>query len=68
MYVPMCVHIYMHVGVCISMCMIVDMCMSINMHMSSFIIKLIDILIIYFISTYFVHGFVFKTYSPQSTF
>ncbi len=46
--------------------MIVSLCMSIYT-MSAFIIKLMDVVIIYLISTY-VHDFVFKTYAPLSTF
>ncbi len=67
MYVPICVCICLHVGVCLSMGMIVYMCMSTCMHMSAFIIKLMDVLIIHLISTY-VHGFVFKTYIPYLHF
>ncbi len=37
------------------------------MHISAFIIKLMDVLIIYLVSTY-VHSFVFKTYTSISTF
>ncbi len=37
------------------------------MHMSTLIIKLMHVLIIYLISAY-VHDFVFKTYTPLSTF
>ncbi len=57
----------MHVDVWISMGMNVYTFMSICMHMSTLIIKLMDVLIIYLIST-FVHGFVFKTYTPLFTF
>ncbi len=47
---------------------IVYMCMSICLHMSAFIIKLMDVLVIYLISTYaYVHSFVAKTYTPLST-
>ncbi len=53
----------MHVDVWIGMGMIVYICMSIYMHMSTVIIKSMDALIIYLIRT-FVHGFVFKTYTP----
>ncbi len=62
-----CVHVCIHTSVCISMDMIVEMCMSIHMDMFAFTTKLMDVLIIYLISTY-VHGFVFKTYTPLSTF
>ncbi len=41
--------------------------MYVYMHMSSRIIKLIDVRIIYLIKTC-VHGFGFKTYTPLSTF
>ncbi len=37
------------------------------MYVSTRIIKLMDVLIIYLINT-FVHGFVFKTYTHLSTF
>ncbi len=42
-------------------------CILLYMQMSTFIIKLNDVLMIYLIST-FVHGFVFNTYTPLSTF
>ncbi len=54
---------HLFIRMSISMGMIVYMCMSIYMHMSAFIIILMDVLIIYLISTY-----VFKTYVPLSTF
>ncbi len=41
--------------------------MSVYMHLSTFIIKLTDVLIIYLIGTY-VYGIVFKTYTPLYTF
>ncbi len=47
--------------------MIVYICIYIYMHMSTDINKLMDGLIIYLINI-FVHGFVFKTYTPLSTF
>ncbi len=48
-------------------CLYVYVYIYIYMHMSTFIIKLMDVLIIYLIST-FVHGFAFQTYTPLSTF
>ncbi len=56
-----------YVGVCISMGMIVYMCMSICMYMSAFSIKLIDVLMIYLINI-IIHGFVFTSYTPLSTY
>ncbi len=69
MCICMCLHVHicMHVCVCISMGMIIYMCMSICLHMSAFIIKLVNVLIIYLISTY-THSFVFKTYMFISQF
>ncbi len=58
----MCIYVYM--WMCIGMGMIVYVCMSIYLHMST-LIKLMDVLIIYLITT-FVYGFVFKTYTPLS--
>ncbi len=61
MYVPICVHV--HVGVCINMGMIFSMYMSIYAHACSYY----EILIIHLTSTY-IHGFMFKPYTPLSTF
>ncbi len=51
----------------IDMGIIVYICMSIYMHIHTLISKLMDVLIIYLIST-FTPSFVFKPYTPLSTF
>ncbi len=66
MCVPM-YNAYVHAcGICMGMDMIVYMCLSISMHMFTFIIKLIDVIILYLIRKC-VHGFVFKAYTTLST-
>ncbi len=68
-YVCVCVcvqqYAYMHAcgDVWIGMGVIVYICMTIYMYMSTLNIKLMDVLIIYLIST-FVHGFLFKADTP----
>ncbi len=64
MYMHICMHEDMWIGMGYD-CKY--MYVTIYMLMSTHIIKLMDILIIYLIST-FVHGFVFKTYTPLFTF
>ncbi len=56
----------MYVGVCISVHMIVYMCVC-NMQISTIIIKLIDVLLIYKFSTY-IPGIMFESYTPLSIF
>ncbi len=63
MYMHICMHMDVHIG----MGMIAYICLSIYWHMSTPIIKFMDVHIIYLIST-FVHSFVFKTYTSLSTF
>ncbi len=63
--VPMYMHVCIHVDVWMGMGMIVYICMSLYVHMST-LIKLMDVIIIYLIST-LVHGFVYTTYTPLST-
>ncbi len=48
MYVNIC----MHVGVCVSIGIVFYVYMSICVHMSASIIRLMDVLMIYLISTY----------------
>ncbi len=75
----MYIYLYMCACVCVCVCLCICMdvwidrsmtvyiCMTIYIcNMSTLLIKLMNVLIIYLIST-FVHGFVFKTYTSLST-
>ncbi len=71
MCLNVCVHMNMYI--CMYVCGYVDrygyVCLSmyVYMHMSTHIITLMDVLIIYLKNT-FVHGFMSQTYTPLSNF